>query len=62
MMTLNRLRVVGLSVSTWHLCMKYLIRKEVGVVKVDQRIAHRCSKESLKVGHKTSNHDRASGS
>ncbi|RDX77445.1 hypothetical protein CR513_42433, partial [Mucuna pruriens] len=52
--TLNRLRVV---VSTPHLCIKYLVENEVGVIKVDKKIASRCFEDSLKVRRKPTDHE-----
>ncbi|RDX62079.1 hypothetical protein CR513_59626, partial [Mucuna pruriens] len=43
-LALNKLRVV---VSTLHLCMKYLVGRDV-----DQKILHRCYEDSLRVGPK----------
>ncbi|RDX58935.1 hypothetical protein CR513_61945, partial [Mucuna pruriens] len=54
--TLNRLRAV---VSTLHLCMKYPMGKEVGIIRTDQKMARQCSKECLKAGRRAPNHDRA---
>ncbi|RDX75751.1 hypothetical protein CR513_44332, partial [Mucuna pruriens] len=45
--TLNKLGVV---VSTYHLCMKYLVGKEVGRVWSDHRVSRRCYKDSLRIG------------
>ncbi|RDX68973.1 hypothetical protein CR513_51990, partial [Mucuna pruriens] len=38
--------------------MKYPMGKEVGVIKADQRVAHQCYEESLKVRCGALNHDR----
>ncbi|RDY00388.1 hypothetical protein CR513_16434, partial [Mucuna pruriens] len=45
--TLNKL---GAIVSTYHLCMKYLVGKEVGRVWVDHRDTRRCYEDCLTIG------------
>ncbi|RDX67679.1 hypothetical protein CR513_53410, partial [Mucuna pruriens] len=50
--TLNKLGVV---VSTYHLCMKYPMRKEVGRVWADHRVARRCYEDSLRIGSQPAN-------
>ncbi|RDY06982.1 Retrovirus-related Pol polyprotein from transposon 17.6, partial [Mucuna pruriens] len=45
--TLNKL---GTIVSTYHLCLKYPVGKEVGRVWTDHRVARRCYEDSLKIG------------
>ncbi|RDX89573.1 hypothetical protein CR513_28678, partial [Mucuna pruriens] len=47
--TLNRL---GAMVSTPHLCMKYHIGKEVGIVWADYKVAHKCYEDSLRRSHR----------
>ncbi|RDX68188.1 hypothetical protein CR513_52839, partial [Mucuna pruriens] len=44
------LNKLGAEVSTYHLCMKYLMGKEVGRVWADHRVARRCYEDNLRIG------------
>ncbi|RDX85992.1 hypothetical protein CR513_32729, partial [Mucuna pruriens] len=54
-LALNKL---GAIVSTYHLCMKYPMGKEVGRVWVDHRVARHCYKDSLRIGSWPARADR----
>ncbi|RDX72158.1 hypothetical protein CR513_48392, partial [Mucuna pruriens] len=49
-LTLNKL---GAVVSTYHLCMKFLVGRRVGSIWVDSQLARRCYEDSLKIGSST---------
>ncbi|RDX85212.1 hypothetical protein CR513_33627, partial [Mucuna pruriens] len=51
-LTLNKL---GTVVSTYHLCMKYPMGKEVGRVWADHRVARRCYEDNLRIGSRPAN-------
>ncbi|RDX71035.1 hypothetical protein CR513_49657, partial [Mucuna pruriens] len=46
----SALNKLGAVVSTYHLCMKYPVGKEVGRVWVDHRVARHCYEDSLRIG------------
>ncbi|RDX71898.1 hypothetical protein CR513_48697, partial [Mucuna pruriens] len=48
------LNKLGMVVSKLHLCMKYLVGKEIGSVWVDTRVAQCCYEDSLRVGSQSS--------
>ncbi|RDY06799.1 hypothetical protein CR513_09173, partial [Mucuna pruriens] len=45
----SALNKLGVVVSTLHLCMKYLVRMEVGIIWVDQGITCKCYEDSLRI-------------
>ncbi|RDY12366.1 hypothetical protein CR513_02858, partial [Mucuna pruriens] len=49
---LNKLDAV---VSTYHLCMKYPVKKEVGRVWANHRVVRRCYEDRLRVGSRSAN-------
>ncbi|RDX92392.1 hypothetical protein CR513_25479, partial [Mucuna pruriens] len=52
------LNKLGAVVSTYHLCMKYLVGKEVGRVWANHRVARRCYEDSLRIGSRPTRADR----
>ncbi|RDX80872.1 hypothetical protein CR513_38518, partial [Mucuna pruriens] len=48
------LNKLGAVVSTLHLCMKYLVGKEVGRIWADHQVARRCYEDSLRIGSQPS--------
>ncbi|RDX64247.1 hypothetical protein CR513_57218, partial [Mucuna pruriens] len=53
--TLNKL---GTMVSTYHLCMKYPVGREVGRVWADNRVAKHCYEDSLRIGFRLAQANR----
>ncbi|RDX99868.1 hypothetical protein CR513_17020, partial [Mucuna pruriens] len=45
-------------VSTYHLCMKYLVGKEVGRVWGNHQVARRCYEDSLRIGSRQDQNNR----
>ncbi|RDY00424.1 hypothetical protein CR513_16398, partial [Mucuna pruriens] len=54
-LALNKL---GAVVFSYHLCMKYLVGKEVGRVWADHRVARRCYEDCLRIGLQPAKADR----
>ncbi|RDY02621.1 hypothetical protein CR513_13891, partial [Mucuna pruriens] len=52
------LNKLGTVVSTYHLCMKYPVGKEVGRVWADHRVARRSYEDSLRIGSRLARADR----